>query len=67
VNFQITKATAPKTAIPPATDNPTIVPVPTGVLLLFPLLLVFVGGATAEEELLVLESLCVTVTKEVVS
>ncbi len=35
VNFQITKATIPITAIPPATDIPMIDPVPRPVLSLF--------------------------------
>lgn len=52
---------APNTAIPPATDKPTMVPVPTE-LLLSPLLLVLEGVTEDEDEVLVLSSEEVTVT-----
>jgi len=48
--------------MPPATDKPTMVPVPTGVLSPPPVL---EGAADDEEEVVVLESLEVTKTKEV--
>jgi hypothetical protein len=63
VTFQIIKAMAPKTAMPPATDNPTMVPVPTGVLSLP--VSEGEGAVLDEEDVVVLVSLLVTSVVEV--
>jgi len=62
VNFQIMNATAPRTAMPPATDRPMIVPVPTEGPLSSPFVSVADGEGDVEDED-ELESLEVTVTK----
>jgi len=54
---------APKTAMPPATDNPTMVPVPTGVLSLP--VSEGEGAVLDEEDVVVLVSLLVTSRVEV--